>query len=70
MIKNKSYEDACRVDSIKNRTKTYNPKTIQWVKKCISGGQFVKKSLLLKNIVIRNSVWEQILCQFQIYQKK
>jgi len=58
MVKNKLYGDGCRVGSVKNRSQTHNPKTIRWVKRDISTGQFIKKSLLLKNVVVRNLAWE------------
>lgn len=58
MVKNKPYGDGCRVGSVKNRPQTHNPKTIHWVKRDIGTGQFIKKSLLLKNVVVRNLAWE------------
>jgi len=54
MVINKPYEDGSRVGSVKNRSQTHNPKTIRWVKRDIGTGQFIKKSLLLKNAVVRN----------------
>ena len=58
MVKNKPYGDGCRVGSEKNRSQTHNPTTIHWVKRDIGTGQFIKKSLLLKNVVVRNLAWE------------
>ena len=58
MVKNKPYGVGYRVGSVKNRSQTHNPKTIRWVKRDIGTGQFIKKSLLLNNIVVRNLALE------------